>query len=266
MKLTVRNDEATETYVIERSEHDGRGWWDRTPFGRQWCKSSRICGNGGFSADIEGSAEEMREIARAIRGRSEYGANRCYVDARWEPVRFGSPRNDNGRKGEASLEEANDLAWQIERLLDQKSVMTPQENITEFFMVYREGGRLPVVKHNTEEEAVAEAKHIATSTGDATYVLAAVKTIQPHAMPVASRFADHVVGHPYGDMSCKWGLWRVVVKNRLPAVVAVRIGSNDEPCCSADSPGGSSVEQWKEAKWFPLASDGSDLGKDDIPF
>ncbi len=122
MRLTIRKwDVFPDFYVIERADCDGRDW-DGTGV-----KRSRLCGAAvllcanpapeGYSADIEGSARDMLDIATAIEGRREDGAKRCSVDARQEPVLFGSPRNDNGVRGEATFAEADDLAAQIRAML-----------------------------------------------------------------------------------------------------------------------------------------------------
>lgn len=122
MKLTIRkSDVLDDHYLIERAEHDGREWNDRRTFAwvtcSVFCASRRLCGIGGFSADIEGSAQEMLDIAQAIRSRGAERFKSCSVDARNEPVLFGSPRNDNGEHGETTLAEADDLADQIEAML-----------------------------------------------------------------------------------------------------------------------------------------------------
>ena len=61
MKVTVnKNDDMGDWYTIERAEHDGRHWMERTDYGMALMSSSRI-GN----ADIEGTASEMLTIAAA---------------------------------------------------------------------------------------------------------------------------------------------------------------------------------------------------------
>lgn len=63
-------------------------------------------------ADVEGTAEEMREIASAIRALGMAGATRCAVDATGEHVLFSSPRNTM-RPAQVTHEHAAALATQI---------------------------------------------------------------------------------------------------------------------------------------------------------
>lgn len=134
----------------------------------------------------------------------------------------------------------------------------------DFWMVYREGGRSPSFKHTAEESAVAEAKRIARESGEATYVLSAIHKVEPHALPTPEEFARHASAHPYGIAgTTTWGLWRVCVEGRLPAVIAVRCGKGG-PYASYDSPGGSCLPIG--GKWFPLDANGKDLVDDGVPF
>lgn len=113
MKLTLRKSAwMDDWYVIERAEHDGREWEEKVgPNTYKFCKSARFSG-----ADVEGSAKEMREIARAIRKRKIVGFKRCWVNAEGDPVLFMSPRNSR-TTGECSYVEALELAEEIEALL-----------------------------------------------------------------------------------------------------------------------------------------------------
>jgi len=111
MKLTLRKSDFTDDwYVIERMEHDNRTWFE--PLGdnaMQFCTSSRFS-----DADVEGTLEEMGEIAKAIRERGTYHARRCAVDARGDSVTFESPRNSTV-EGVCTYDEALALAELIDR-------------------------------------------------------------------------------------------------------------------------------------------------------
>ena len=92
MTLTLRHSEGLgDWYVIERN---GRDITD---------------------ANVEGTLEEMRGIAQAIRVGTNYYAKRCAVSIREGKAFFWSPRN-SVTKGEATLGEAVSLATQIEAL------------------------------------------------------------------------------------------------------------------------------------------------------
>lgn len=127
MKLKiVKFDGFEDWYLIERDVHKNAEWYERAdvlipstqPIGcKLFCKDSRICGYGGVTADIEGTALEMKDIASAIEGRYDESHKRCSVEFKNGKAFFGSPRNDNGVLAEISLEEADDLAKQIRDLL-----------------------------------------------------------------------------------------------------------------------------------------------------
>jgi hypothetical protein len=106
VKLTVK-DAGNDWWVIERAEHNGGSWFERTPYGMAFMTASRFS-----DADVEGTGTEMLDIAAAIENRSRESHKRCAVDARTEPVRFCSPRNSQ-RDGECSLAEADALAAEI---------------------------------------------------------------------------------------------------------------------------------------------------------
>jgi hypothetical protein len=124
MKLTIRHSDSIEDwYLIERTWHDGRGWLARTEWGSAFCTSARICGAAmgdtpaGHSADVEGTGEQMLDIAAAIEGRHAVRFKRCGVDARGDLVAISSPRNGQGIDAYVTHEEALDLAAQIRRLV-----------------------------------------------------------------------------------------------------------------------------------------------------
>jgi hypothetical protein len=123
MKLTIRrNDPRDDLYYIERAEHDGRRWEERTQWGTALCTSARICGDAcgdtppGHSVDVEGSAVEMLSIADAIELRGGVRFRRCAIDARTEPVIVSRPRGDQSHC-EITYAEALDLAHKIRAML-----------------------------------------------------------------------------------------------------------------------------------------------------
>lgn len=106
--VLVKSEVMSDWWCIERAEHDGREWLEEADGYSTFMRSARIS-----DADVEGTAEEMVEIARAIRQRGSYSAKRCAVDARGERVLFWSPRNSRVTAS-ISREAAEDLATQIE--------------------------------------------------------------------------------------------------------------------------------------------------------
>lgn len=93
VELTIRESEGLDNwYVIERKEHDGRAWFERTgPNSASFMLSSRI-GN----ADVEGSLEEMLALAEAIKAGGERSFRRCAAVTVPDGVLFYSPRNSMG--------------------------------------------------------------------------------------------------------------------------------------------------------------------------
>lgn len=142
------------------------------------------------------------------------------------------------------------------------------QTVTEpsFFMVYREDGNSPTCKHDTASSALAEAKRIGNKSGSATHVLAVVDTYRPHAMPTATEFATHAEEHSPEPSVRKNGLWRIVLPNAVPAIVAVFIDSGVPVIYGHPLYVGPTAHVPSNAKWFPLASDGSDLKDEDMPF
>lgn len=113
MKLTLRKSEwLDDWYLIERAEHDGRTWLEKTGPS----SSSVRCSSRFSDADVEGDSGEMMAIAKAIECRGRAGFKRCAVDATGDPVLFRSPRNSE-RDGECSPAEADELAAEIRRVL-----------------------------------------------------------------------------------------------------------------------------------------------------
>jgi hypothetical protein len=86
MSLTlVKSEHLDDWYVIER---DGRPLADR---------------------DVEGDAEEMRAVCRAILARDSFRAKRCAVDVRKQAAWFSSPRSGR-REARVDLTEADAFA------------------------------------------------------------------------------------------------------------------------------------------------------------
>lgn len=109
MKLTIRqSDGIDDWWVIERAEHDGRTWYEKTQWGSAYCTSARIVED--HMSDVEGPGSEMLEIAEAIEQRGTADNKRCAVDARSDVVFFWSPRNSNDAYGQCSVTEATELA------------------------------------------------------------------------------------------------------------------------------------------------------------
>lgn len=100
-------------YCIERAKHDGVSGFIRAGKCMSYWSSSWI-----GDADVEGPAEHMRSIARAIRARRDEAHKRCAVSFCDDGVYFYSPRNTINRGGPFKLAEADDLASQIEATLD----------------------------------------------------------------------------------------------------------------------------------------------------
>jgi hypothetical protein len=100
-------------YIIERAEHDGQEWLE--PIGEPnaqtrgyaLMRSARIS-----NADVEGTMDEMVEIAKAIKSNGTFHAKRCAVDATGSRVKLWSPRNSLNA-GSILAEAADELAEQI---------------------------------------------------------------------------------------------------------------------------------------------------------
>jgi hypothetical protein len=112
MKLTLREGGMENWYVIERAEHDGRVWLgsaEGMPGVMALHSSARIS-----DADVEGTGEEMLEIADAILTHGEARSTRCAVDARGDLVLFWSPRNSQ-KRAQVPLHDAVELAFEIRK-------------------------------------------------------------------------------------------------------------------------------------------------------
>ena len=115
MRLTIRkSDFMTDWYIIERAEHDGRVWLEKIDEHAMAVRmSSRFS-----DADVEGTRDEMIELAKAIENRSDVSFRRCAVEMRGESVAFWSPRNST-HDGVVPYTDALELAALIrEKLRD----------------------------------------------------------------------------------------------------------------------------------------------------
>ena len=89
VKLTVRESDGGNWWVVERAEHDGRIWFEGSgPNTLALITSARI-----NSADVEGTAAEMLALSDAIERHDDYVARRCACHWSDEGVDLWSPRN-----------------------------------------------------------------------------------------------------------------------------------------------------------------------------
>jgi len=109
MRLEL-NDCGDNWYTVIRTEHDGKEWWQEcdSPYGgkyTQWMKSERLVPD----ACIEGSGDELVEIAIAIQDKRDVSFKRIAVRFEKDGVHLYSPKNSN-TDGVVSLEEAREFA------------------------------------------------------------------------------------------------------------------------------------------------------------
>ena len=108
--IAVKSDVMDDWWVIERAEHDGRGWLEPTEYGGMSFQcSSRIS-----DADIEGYGVEMLAIADAIEKGERASFKRCAVAPVEGGFKLWSPRNSQ-RPGVITKERAIDLAADIRK-------------------------------------------------------------------------------------------------------------------------------------------------------
>lgn len=104
----VKADSMEDWYTIERSDHDGREWFEQTGTNcfslRASCRISDAC--------IEGTSLEMLSIANAINEQKSVSFRRCAVSFEGGKVCFWSPRNSS-YPGVVSVAEAEELADKI---------------------------------------------------------------------------------------------------------------------------------------------------------
>lgn len=115
VKLTLQKCDVPgfdDWYLIERAEHDGREWIEDTgPSSDAYQCSERVS-----DADVEGTAQEMRDIAEGIRKREPVSFKRCSVRftkrGGVDVALFSSPRNSQA-DGVVPLARADELATEI---------------------------------------------------------------------------------------------------------------------------------------------------------
>ena len=110
----VHNEDMGDWYCIEWAHHDGRSGLRAEEAGcYSFWHSGRVS-----DADVEGYAEHMRGIAKAIRERGFYSAKRCCVEVHDDGrVELHSPRNSTGGSEFVSYEVALALADEIDARL-----------------------------------------------------------------------------------------------------------------------------------------------------
>lgn len=109
MKITIRKSEhLPDWYLIVRAEHDNKTWVETIGDTRYFMKSERLSPE----ACIEGTSEEMIDIANAIKSRNSESAKRVAVSFEDDGVHLYSPKNSQ-HHGIVTIEEADDLADQI---------------------------------------------------------------------------------------------------------------------------------------------------------
>lgn len=109
MKIVLqKSDWLDDWYTIELAEHEGRQWLEPTgPNSMTFMDSARIS-----DACVEGTAEEMRTIAEAIKARGSASFKRCAVHVKGDLAYFRSPRNST-RDAEVPLADAEEFAGQV---------------------------------------------------------------------------------------------------------------------------------------------------------
>lgn len=105
--ILVKSDSLDDWYLIERAQHDGRLWMERTEHGHRLMSSARIC-----DADVEGTSDEMIAIALAIRERRSVSFRRCAARLVDDSYELCSPRNSQ-ESARLTLGEADMLAESI---------------------------------------------------------------------------------------------------------------------------------------------------------
>ncbi|MEY5098407.1 MAG: hypothetical protein RJA36_1126 [Pseudomonadota bacterium] len=110
MKIILKkSDHLDDWYTIVRAEHDGREWLERIgPSASRFMCSERLSPE----ACIEGTAEEMIELAEAIKARGAASFKRCAVRVDGENAYFCSPKNSE-RDAVVPLANADEFAAQV---------------------------------------------------------------------------------------------------------------------------------------------------------
>lgn len=112
VKLTIRPSSIGDWWVLERFEHENKGWYENIPFGAQYCHSRRL----EKTTDIEGTASNWRDIFIGIRDKDFSYSDRCAVKCFSYGIELRSPRN-SPHPTLISWESANFLMKEIEKKL-----------------------------------------------------------------------------------------------------------------------------------------------------
>ena len=110
MKIKLKSSKwSDDWYTIVRAEHDGHQWWES-----DWHNRKRFMTSERLSPEacIEGDANEMLAVAKAIKKRSPVSFKRVAVHFEPDGVHFCSPRNSD-HDAVVSIAEADELADQI---------------------------------------------------------------------------------------------------------------------------------------------------------
>lgn len=102
-------DGVDDWYTIERREHENKSEIRHIP---EWGCMGLFYSGRISDCDVEGTAEEMLSIAKAIEERGSFSAKRCAVSIDGDKAAFHSPRNSM-RDGVVSLADADALAAEI---------------------------------------------------------------------------------------------------------------------------------------------------------
>lgn len=120
IQLVLRKSEwLDDWYVIEKADHNGKVWLEPLEHGFAFQHAARFS-----DADVEGSREEMLDIAQAILDRGQASHKRCAVRVNGDDVFFRSPRNSQ-REGHVTYNIAERLAHDIRSILingEQRSI------------------------------------------------------------------------------------------------------------------------------------------------
>lgn len=114
--VLVKSDSLGDWYVIERAEHEHRGWMEAVDDGEYSHLAYRWSGRIS-DADVEGTAAEMTAIAEAIESGQSVSFRRCAASAQEDgSYHLESPRNSQ-RAGIISADHARRLALSIREVL-----------------------------------------------------------------------------------------------------------------------------------------------------
>lgn len=110
MKIKLKKNEyLSDWYHIVRAKHDGRYWTERIDERTSRCMLSERLSP---EACIEGTKDEMQQIARAITARSYVIFKSCAVDVRGKTAYFWNPRGSEKKVG-VSLKHADEFAAHV---------------------------------------------------------------------------------------------------------------------------------------------------------